>query len=128
MTLDPQTILNSAIGSLIVGILLASTAPTWWKWAEKIEGIKTIVTVLVLLGILVALSALKGWIGTRSIPPYHPTFTNAEAHAALAECEIKAAEAAAGYHRRSSQTAAMRRIRAACLVGKGFRWEPLDDD
>ena len=80
MTLDAQTILNSAIGSLIVGILLASTAPTWWKWAEKIEGIKTIVTVLVLLGDSGRLIGFEGLDRDEqypTIPPPH--FTNAEA-------------------------------------------------
>ena len=126
--IDLTAIVSSVIGSLIVGILLVTSAPLWWrKWVSNVTKLKKALgvvafIVVILGGIALAILGLD-YIETKSIPPNHPGLTNEEVQLARAECEMKSIEASADILSRSERSWARQRYRAACLIEKGFRWE-----
>ena len=122
-------IIASVIGSSIVGVVLLGSAPFWWKrWVKfcetseiwnKIIGLATGASFLL---VLAGLSLLLDHFERRSIPRYH-NLTEKEAAAAAYECETKSVTATSSILSRSERNAARRRIRVACLIGKGFTWK-----
>lgn len=126
--IDFTAIVSSVIGSLIVGILLVTSAPLWWKkWVSNVTKLKKALGgvaffVFIIGGITLAILGLE-YVETKSIPPHHPGLTNEEVQLAHAECEMKSIEASADIISRSERSWARQRYRAACLIERGFRWE-----
>lgn len=123
-------ILASVIGSSIVGVVLLGSAPLWWKrWvtfretAEIWKKIKGLAAGAFLLLIIVGLSLLLDYFERSSIPRYH-NLTAKEPAVAFSECETESITVTSSILSRSERNASRRRIRAACLIGKGFTWEP----
>lgn len=132
--LDLSTILNSALGSIIVGLLFLSSAPVWWTWLKlgdttKLrKKVQSLTVFAVLLGVLVPSGAVLDYFERTSIPPHHPTLTDKEAALAFSECEMKSVEATSVIISRSDRTAARHGYRAACLLSKGFEWAPREEE
>ena len=131
--LNLHTIVSSAIGSLIAGLILLGTAPVWWKWlhlentAELKEKLKSILFFVVLIGILILLMMLSSYFEARSIPQYYSELSNEEAKMAIAECELQSIEATSTINSRYDRNSARVRIRSTCLLSKGFEWNPPED-
>ena len=122
-----STMLNSVIGSLIAGLLLLTTAPVWWwKWFKPGDTTKFRKGLLSFAGVLGFLILLV-YLERSSIPPHHPTLSDKEAEAAFAECAMKSIEATAAIRGSGSRLAAQRRHEKACLIDKGFEWNPRGD-
>ena len=130
--IDLPTIVSSALGTAVVGILLLTSAPLWWRWLKRVElaGLRKnlipMAVFAVLIGILAVMIEVDGCMETESIPSYHPTFTEEEIGKAFSECQMKSIEVTSEIKGRSSRTVARRNYRRACLWEKGFRFSPAD--
>ncbi|MDE0360592.1 MAG: hypothetical protein OXI74_05430 [Rhodospirillaceae bacterium] len=80
--IDLPSILNSAFGSLLAGIVLLSSAPLWWKWLKRVEAsslkkkLEPAAIVGGLLGLLLLLGSLLSYQEQSSIPRYHPDLSD----------------------------------------------------
>ena len=130
--LDLSTVVSTAIGTFIAGLLLLRSAPLWWrKWIKpgdtpKVrEAVRTFAGIAVLIGsfvgIFVVVTAVTSYVESASTPRYHPTLTEDEATLAFSECEMQSVKATSDILQKSSRSVARSRYRKACLISKGFR-------
>lgn len=122
--LDWSTVVSTALGTVIAGALLLTSAPLWWrKWLDSVEAakIKEAAKTLAVFGFLLAL-----WLGASllsayfdSAPRHHPTLTEKEKRMAFSECEMESVKATSDISRRRDY--AQIKYRNACLISKGFR-------
>ena len=126
---DLSTMLSSVLGSFIAGLLLLTAMPVWWKWLKPGDTTKLRKTIgaIFFCAVVLGLLILSGYLGRNSIPLHHPTLSDKEAASAFFECEMKSIDITSAIQRRSSREAAKRRYRSACLIGKGFEWNPRRD-
>lgn len=103
---DLGQIVNSAIASLIVGLLFWGTSPYWWQWFEKLpwaEGFRKatpLIIMLVIFALLVWLVLVKPPSGLleilkpsqKSFTLVNPNMTNEEIKKHSSECAMKAIE------------------------------------
>ena len=136
-------IVNSAIASLIVGLLFWGTSPYWWKWLQNYalsEGFRKatplgiILLISVPLVLLVIFKPPSGLLeifkpSQKTFKLVNPNMSNEEIKKNSSECEMKAIEVSTQI-KGSGLSAEMERVRVfhrykrLCLSNRGIELVP----
>ena len=134
---DMSSVVNSMIGSLIIGLLFLGTSPFWWKILRKLCTYKKIRTVVPVVTIVAVIALVMGLSlafapAKESYKLVNPSMTEEKISEVALECEMKAMEVTSqmgGLTRRArdERSYTFHRYRNMCLSQNGIELVPVNE-